>query len=110
MSEQNLENFARIKPQVQRVQNYLIILVDDSIDLTKEDFQNSIAKLHSVVNKIITCTTVNECCEYLDTLDEGKAFIMSTGALGRSLVTAIHDIPTVDAIYIFCNNKSRHER
>ncbi|CAF4841335.1 unnamed protein product, partial [Rotaria magnacalcarata] len=40
-------------------------------------------------------------------MDDGKAFIISSGALGQHLVTDIHGMPKVDAIYIFCGNKAR---
>ncbi|CAM4986027.1 unnamed protein product [Rotaria socialis] len=42
-------------------------------------------------------------------MDEGKAFVISSGALGQSLVQDIHSMPKVDVIYIFCGNKARHE-
>ncbi|CAF1677588.1 unnamed protein product, partial [Rotaria magnacalcarata] len=42
-------------------------------------------------------------------MDDGKAFIILSGALGQHLVAGIHGMPKVDAIYIFCGNKARHE-
>ena len=42
-------------------------------------------------------------------MDKQRAFVVSSGALGRDLVPKIHDTPRVDTIYIFCANKQRHE-
>jgi hypothetical protein len=36
--------------------------------------------------------------------------VITTGHLGQQLVPDIHDLLKLDAIYIFCGNKSRHEK
>ena len=42
--------------------------------------------------------------------NDEKAFVIVSGSLGQHLVPNIHDMPQLDAIYIFCGNKSRHEQ
>ncbi|CAF1320007.1 unnamed protein product, partial [Rotaria magnacalcarata] len=98
-----------ISPRRRMFQNYLVIWVDGSIDETNEDCRNTLAQLHAVVSDVNVCTTPEQCVEFLNEIDDGKAFIISSGALGQHLVADIHGMPTVDAIYIFCDNKERHE-
>ncbi|CAM4978979.1 unnamed protein product [Rotaria socialis] len=90
-------------------QNYLVIWVDGNIDENPEDCRNTLAQLRVVVSEVNVCRTLEECIEFLNEMDEGKAFVISSGALGQSLVNDIHGMPKVDAIYIFCGNKERHE-
>ena len=93
----------------QLVQNYLLIWVDGNIDPKNEDCENTLTQLRGVVRKVDLCTTPAECIEFLNKLGDEKAFIISSGALGQHLVSDIHDLAQVRAIYIFCGNKARHE-
>ncbi|CAF2053355.1 unnamed protein product, partial [Rotaria magnacalcarata] len=98
-----------ISPRRRMFQNYLVIWVDGSIDETNEDCRNTLAQLRAVVSDVNVCTTPEQCVQFLTEIDDGKAFIISSGALGQSLVNDIHSIPKVDAIYIFGDNKECHE-
>ncbi|CAF2144937.1 unnamed protein product, partial [Rotaria magnacalcarata] len=90
-------------------QNYLVIWVDGNVDESNDDCQNTLAQLRAVVSDVNVCTTPEQCVEFLYEIDDGKAFIISSGALGQTLVNGIHGIQKVDAIYIFGDNKERHE-
>ncbi|CAM2727746.1 unnamed protein product [Rotaria socialis] len=98
-----------IPPRRRMTQNYLVIWVDGSIDENNSDCRNTLAQLRAVVSDVNVCTTSEQCVEFLNEIDDGKAFIISSGALGQSLVNDIHSLPKVYAIYIFCGNKMRHE-
>ncbi|CAF1432133.1 unnamed protein product, partial [Rotaria magnacalcarata] len=98
-----------IPPRRRMIQNYLVIWVDGNIDENTEDCRNTLAQLRAAVSEVNVCTTPEGCIEFLNEMDDGKAFIISSGALGQHLVADIHGMPKVDAIYIFCGNKARHE-
>ncbi|CAF3330848.1 unnamed protein product [Rotaria socialis] len=98
-----------IPPRRRMAQNYLVIWVDGNIDENNADCGNTLAQLRTVVSDVNVCTTPEQCVQFLNEIDDGKAFIISSGALGQSLVNDIHSLPKVDAIYIFCGNKARHE-
>ncbi len=91
------------------VQNYLLIWVDGNINLNNEDSEKILTQLRCVVKKVNHCTTPAECIEFLNKMDDTKAFVISSGALGQQLVPDIHDMAQVRAIYIFCGNKELHE-
>ncbi|CAF3332840.1 unnamed protein product [Rotaria socialis] len=99
-----------MQPRRRMVQNYLVIWVDGNINTNNEDCQNSLDQLRTVVSEVNVCTTPEQCIEFLNDMDDGKAFIISSGALGHHLVFDIHSMPQVDAIYIFCGNKVRHKQ
>ncbi|CAF1199421.1 unnamed protein product, partial [Rotaria magnacalcarata] len=104
-----LKSTAAMPSRRRMTQNYLVILVDGNIDESNDDCRNTLAQLRAVVSDVNVCTTTEQCTQLLDEIDDGKAFIISSGALGHTLVNDIHGIPKVDAIYIFCDNKERHE-
>ena len=96
--------------QKSRSQSYLLIWVDNSFDeKKKQDGQNTLRHLRSVVNEVHPLSTPVQCISVLNEMNKRKAFVVSSGALGRELVPEIHDIQRVDTIYIFCANKQRHE-
>ena len=90
-------------------ESYLLIWADSSFDEKRQDCQNTLKQLRSVVNEVHLLTTPAQCIRFLKEMDKQKAFVISSGALGRDLVPEIHNIPRVDTIYIFCANKQRHE-
>ena len=92
-----------------RSQSYLLIWTDSSFDEKRQDCQNTLKQLRIVVNEVYTLTTPSQCITFLNEMDEQRAFVVSSGALGRDLVPEIQNTPRVDTIYIFCVNKQRHE-
>ena len=91
------------------VQNYLLLWVDTAIDEKVKDCQNSTAKLRDIVSDINLCITPEDCIEFLISNGDEKTFVIISVALGPFLVPVIHDMTQVDAIYIFCDNKSKNE-
>ena len=94
----------------QLVQNFHLVWLDGNIDESNGDFRNSITKLRQVVNTVNTFINVDECIDFINNVQEERAFIISSGALGKTTVPVVHDKPQVNTIYIFCSNKARHEK
>ncbi|CAF1185774.1 unnamed protein product [Adineta steineri] len=97
------------QPRQRIAQNYLLVWVDASIDKANKDFRDTLAQLKNVVNDVNLCTEPNQCIQVLNKVDKERAFVIISGSLGEHLVPEIHGMPQLDAIYIFCNNKSGHE-
>ncbi|CAF4691468.1 unnamed protein product, partial [Rotaria sp. Silwood2] len=98
-----------IEPTGNMTQNYLLIWVDSNIDQARQDYRNTLEELRNIVNQVNICTTSAQCIEILNDLDDAKAFVISSGALGQQLVPAIHGMAQLDSIYIFCGTKAWHE-
>jgi tetratricopeptide (TPR) repeat protein len=93
------------------VQNFHLVWLDGSIDeVNSDDCRNSITKLRQVVNTVNTFTDMDECIDFINSIKEEKAFMISSGALGQTTVPVVHDKPQVSTICIFCGNKARHEQ
>ncbi|CAF1255828.1 unnamed protein product [Adineta steineri] len=91
-------------------QNYLLVWVDASIDQTSDDCRNTLIQLQAVINDVTICAQPDECIEFLDELNDKKAFVITSGSFGQRLVPEIHCKPKLDAIYIFCDNISYHQQ
>ena len=95
---------------IQMVQNVLLIWLDSNIDEKSDDCQNTLAQLRGAVNDVIIFQDSDECIEFLGTMDNQKACMIMSGALGESIVPRVHQLSQVDSIFIFCRNKEYHEQ
>ncbi|CAF1274515.1 unnamed protein product [Adineta steineri] len=91
-------------------QNYLLIWVDESIDETNEDCQNTLTQLRNVVNDVIMCTQSDECIAFLDKHNDENVFVITSGLLAQHLIPEIHDMPKLAAIFIFSDNICYHQQ
>ncbi|CAF1410984.1 unnamed protein product [Adineta steineri] len=92
-------------------QNYVLVWVDANIDQTNKDCQNTLAQLRAVVNDVVIFNQSDACVQFLDKLEDEKAFVITSGSLGPYfLVPAIHHMPKLDAIYIFYSDISYHQQ
>ncbi|CAF1250118.1 unnamed protein product [Adineta steineri] len=115
-SKENLTTISKstassnIRQSRQRVvQNYFLVWVDANIDQTNKDCQNTLAQLKKVINDVNLCTETDQCIQALNQIGSERAFVITSGSLGQHLVPEIHGMSQLDAIYIFCGNKSRHQ-
>jgi tetratricopeptide (TPR) repeat protein len=83
--------------------------MDASIDQSKKDCQNTLAQLRNIVSDVHLFTEPDQCVDFLTDIKDMNVFLIADGSLGQHTISLMHDIPQLDAIYIFCGNKSRHE-
>ncbi|CAF0746312.1 unnamed protein product [Adineta steineri] len=97
------------QPRQRMTQNHLLIWLDATINQTNKDCQDILTQLKNVANDIRLCTEPDQCIQVLNKVDNKRAFVITSGSLGQDLVSEIHGMPQLDAIYICCDNKSRHQ-
>jgi hypothetical protein len=69
----------------------------------------TLTQLRTVVNNVNVCAHPEQCIQFIKDIENEIAFVIASGSLGQHLVPDIHALPQVDAIYVLCKNKSRHE-
>ncbi|CAF0841700.1 unnamed protein product [Adineta steineri] len=94
----------------QRMQNVLLIWLDNNIDESNDDCQNTITQLRQAVNDINTFTDVDQCFEFIETVVDKKACMIISGSLGQHFVPFVHNMFQIDSMFIFCGNKKHHEQ
>ncbi|CAF1411437.1 unnamed protein product [Adineta steineri] len=101
---------SRRRPNIQQMQNVLLVWLDNNINETNGDRQNTITKLRRAVNDIKTYTNGDQCLEFIQTIIDKKVCMIISGSLGQHIVPRVHNISQVDSIFIFCDNKKYHEQ
>ncbi|CAF1174345.1 unnamed protein product [Adineta steineri] len=95
---------------MQRMQNVLLIWLDNNIKDNNSDYNNAIKQLKCVVNNVNTFTDREECFEFILTINNNKVCIIISGSLGQHIVPHVHDMSQVDTIFIFCSNQEWHKQ
>ncbi|CAF0907726.1 unnamed protein product [Adineta steineri] len=95
---------------MQRMQNVLLVWLDNDINHDNADCSNTIKQLKRVVNSINTFTDGEQCLEFIQTITNNKICMIVSGSLGQHIVPHVHDISQVDSIFIFCNNQKWHKQ
>ncbi|CAF0720604.1 unnamed protein product [Adineta steineri] len=95
---------------MQRMQNVLLIWLDNNIDDDNADCSNTIKQLKRVVNNVNTFTEGDQCVEFIQTITNNKVCMIVSGSLGQHIVPHVHDMSQVDTIFIFCNNQEWHKQ
>ena len=102
-------NNPRKRPPAQRIiQNFHLVWLDRKIN--ENDCRKSIKKLKQIVNTVNTFVDVDECINFIDKIQEETTFMITSGAFGEKTVPIIHNKKQINAIYIFCGNKTHHEK
>ncbi len=92
------------------IPNFLLVWLDTNIDvINNDDSRNTLTELRQVVDTINTFVDVNQCMNFLMNIQHEKIFMIISGSLGQNIVPLVHNIYQLTSIYIFCENKSKHE-
>ncbi|CAF4928004.1 unnamed protein product [Rotaria socialis] len=91
------------------VQNFLLVWLDANIDEKKEDFQKSLTELRKIFVTVEPFTDVDQCVDYLTSIDDQKIYLITSALLGQTTVPLIHDIAQLDTIFVFCSNTDEHK-
>ena len=95
---------------VEIMQSVVVTWLDNHIDSNSEDRQYTIKQLQRIVNTVEIFSDNDECVEFILNSDQDKVFLIISGSGGRSLVPCIHDIPQLDCLFIFCENKLHQDK
>ncbi|CAF3300376.1 unnamed protein product [Rotaria socialis] len=105
--ETSSEDF-RARPR-RIVQNFLLVWLDANIDEGMEDSQKSLAELRKIFVTVEPFTDVDQCVDYLTSIDDQKIYLITSVSLGQTTVPLIHDIAQLDTIFVLCSNKDEHK-
>ncbi|CAF1025684.1 unnamed protein product [Adineta ricciae] len=91
-------------------QGLLLIWLDSNFDPRSFEHITSIALFQQIIPTVKPCTDKKHCMRYIQSAQECKIFLISSGSFGEEVVPNVHDMPQIDSIFIFCGNKPRHEQ
>ncbi|CAF1513815.1 unnamed protein product [Adineta steineri] len=106
----SMDAVANRRMNMQRMQNVLLIWLDNNINENNADCSNTIKQLKRVVNNVNTFTDGEQCVEFIQTINNNKVCMIVSGSLGQHIVPHVHEMSQVDTIFIFCSNQEWHKQ
>jgi hypothetical protein len=100
----------RSRVNIQRMQNVLLIWLDNNIDDSNEDCRNTVTELRRVVNDIHKFTDVDQCIDFLTENYNGKVIMVISRALCQETMPLIHDIVQLRTIFVICSTENMDEQ
>jgi len=92
------------------VQNLILVWLDPQIDAMNDDaFLNAVIELERMVNTIRIFVDVDECFDFITDIKKEKIMLIISDELGSNIVPMVHNIPQINAFYIFCKNQSQNK-
>lgn len=102
-----IQNMSMTKQRIR--QNYLLIWVDEDIDENNDFYRSALIEIRKIVETVKICHRSEQCKEYLNAMDEDKAFVLLSATLSQHLVPEIVEISKLDSIYILGGNRAKVE-
>ena len=90
-------------------ENFIIVWLDGAVDKSTDNDKLK-TQIRSVVNCLKTFDRIHECIEYVKQIKDEKIYFIVSGSFGERVVPEIEHITAVEAIYIFCADKNKHEQ
>jgi tetratricopeptide (TPR) repeat protein len=93
------------------IQNFRLVWLDSNIDeINHAETIDAIKNLREVVTTVQLFKNVDQCMNFITGIKHEKIFMISSGTLGETTIPIVHNIEQISNIYIFCENKTRHEQ
>ncbi|CAF0958499.1 unnamed protein product [Didymodactylos carnosus] len=91
------------------LEDFIVIWLDSNINTSDECLETQV-RLRSIINYLKVFDNTNECLLYLSSIKNEKIFLIVSGALGEIVVPLLQNSPQILSIFIFCENKEKHEQ
>jgi tetratricopeptide (TPR) repeat protein len=95
--------------QIDNPQNVKLIWFNANYNQADSGCQRILEKLRVVIDDVRIFERYEDCEPFLRRFTEHNIFVISSGSLGQKLLPRIHDIASIRAIYIFCQDVERHK-
>ena len=95
------------------IQEFLLIWLDINLDSSKahNTFSRSIADLSDAVSSIYTFMDIDECIDFLTDINKyEKVFMIVHNDVEGNIMSLLHQIPQLIAVFILSNDKSKYEQ
>ncbi|CAF0950616.1 unnamed protein product [Adineta ricciae] len=94
---------------IQNIRSIRMICLYNTADSKSKDWQQAIADIQQAVHNNITFSDSDQCLEFIQN-DDMKVCVVIFGSLGQEFISRIHDMPQVDSVFIYSDNRPRDEQ
>ncbi|CAF0995543.1 unnamed protein product [Adineta steineri] len=82
-------------------QNFLIVWLDKIFnEVDHADCIDSITQLREIVNTVQIFSNIDQCIDFISSIEDEKIFIISSEEFGQTIVPIVHDMSQIHSIYV----------
>lgn len=92
------------------LETFTLIWLDASIDQSAENIQTQ-KTLAETIHQLKPFDNAESCRKYIEDMsDQDRIVLITSGQLGRTIVSRIHSLEQLLSIYVFCGDKKANEQ
>ncbi|CAF4214545.1 unnamed protein product, partial [Adineta steineri] len=100
-----------IQPRRRIIPNYSFLWLDECVDQTPKDYENTLKQIRTVTNDVNVFKQRDECLDFLtDPEEDIKSFLVIKDTLSQQIMPLINDIPQLHSVYILSDMEILHEK
>ncbi|UJR22890.1 hypothetical protein I4U23_025918 [Adineta vaga] len=103
--QQDLNLFNCLNDEKENLEDCLIIW----LDVQYRARYHHIEKLRNIVNYLKIFDNIDDCMQYICTIENERIFLVVSGQVGKQVVPLLHHLDQLYSIYIFCLNIEAHK-
>ncbi|CAF0750595.1 unnamed protein product [Adineta ricciae] len=92
------------------VEDIILIWLDSSLAKPDDSTKNALEQLVRVTDIFKKFADVEQCCQFISSVQDEKIFLIVSGSLGPKIAPQIENLNQVSSIFIYCGNKANHEQ
>ncbi|CAF4620048.1 unnamed protein product, partial [Rotaria sp. Silwood2] len=96
--------------QQENLEDISLVWLDANVFVKDDNYLDIQIRLRSIINHLRLFSNIGKCLNYIQSVDTEKIFLIVSGSMGELIVPTIFQSQCVISIYIFCNNKVKHEQ
>ncbi|CAF1519513.1 unnamed protein product [Adineta ricciae] len=104
------ENSTKTGSSLRFVEDIILIWLDSSLAKPDESTKSALEQIVRVTDIFKTFADVEQCCQFISSVQDEKIFLIVSGSLGPKIAPRIENFNQVSSIFIYCGNKANHEQ
>ncbi|CAF2212765.1 unnamed protein product [Rotaria magnacalcarata] len=91
------------------IQDCILFWLDTNINLDDDCNINILKQFQSIVGNIHVFNNTDQCVDFLKKSQNQNVSLIVSGSVGQQIISRIHSIPQLIAIFIFCQDQPKYE-
>ena len=92
----------------QNLEDYIVIWLDANAGKNTKKVERTKTRIRRIANYLKPFNDIDKCIAYTTNIRDEKIFFIVSGIYGKKILPIIHDLPSMESIYIFCFDKKKH--
>jgi hypothetical protein len=95
--------------KISNIEMFACFWLDQDVYKTKDNEETQ-KELRKIINHLQAFENSDECEQVIRKTTQEKIILISSGSMGREIIPRLHDLPQLNACYIFCQDQAANKK